>query len=456
MYNADLALDKAPPIDAPFRFFLTAPLFGMGAAVLLVWFGPQALATRWTLPLLALTHLITLGVLAMVMVGAVVQMVAVVAGSPINHPRLLSGLVHIALVAGVVALGTALLGAGDGWMALAILFLGLGIAGFVVIALQTLMRAPRAHDTVLGMVLAVVSLAVTLGLGLSLAAGHAFESIPLQRFPLTDAHLGWGIAGWIGLLVVGVAFQVVPMFQITPNYPDWMRRWLIKVIFVGLLLWSIGDLLAFWVAPVWIWLARAGGVFLLAAFGAFAIITLRLQTQRRRRLPDVTTDFWRAGMIAVFIAGLVWLVAQIWPAFAGHHSYPLLLGTLLLGGFALSVVNGMLYKIVPFLVWFHLQNKMLTATSVTLVRVPNMKQIVPDVWARRQLRVHLAALLLLLGATLYPLFLTHLAAVAFFISFALLFWNVLGASFIYRRHLLQMSGAASPPIAQRNSIVAHG
>ncbi|KAA3629522.1 MAG: hypothetical protein DWQ09_04560 [Proteobacteria bacterium] len=455
MYNADLAFDKAPPLDTPFRFFLTAPLFGMAAALLLLWAGPDALATRWSPTLLALTHLITLGVLVMVMVGAVIQMVAVIAGSPAARPRLLGGIVHGALIIGVAGLGIGLLGLGSGWMLVAVIFLGLGITGFVVIALQTLLRAPRAHDTVLGMELAVIALALTLGLGLVLAFGHALEDVPLYRFPLTDAHLGWGIAGWIGLLLVGVSFQVVPMFQITPNYPDWMRRWLIKVIFAGLLTWSVGDLLAFWWNPGWVWVGRIGGVVLLGAFAVFAIVTLRLQSQRRRRLADVTTDFWRVGMVCAVLSGLVWLVAQLVPQFAHYRGYPLLLGSLLLGGFALSVVNGMLYKIVPFLVWFHLQNEMLSATNVTLVRVPNMKQIVPDLWARRQLRVHQVAMVLLLGAIVYPVFLTHLSAVAFFISFALLLWNIVGASFTYRKHHLRMTRPAVAPPVETTSPSAH-
>ena len=39
------------------------------------------------------------------------------------------------------------------------------------------------------------------------------------------------------------------------------------------------------------------------------------------------------------------------------QSYGMLLGVLMIVGFAMSVINGMLYKIVPFLVWFHLQSR---------------------------------------------------------------------------------------------------
>jgi hypothetical protein len=43
-----LSFEQAPPISVPFRFFLTAPLFGMAAGLLLLWQGPAALASRWT------------------------------------------------------------------------------------------------------------------------------------------------------------------------------------------------------------------------------------------------------------------------------------------------------------------------------------------------------------------------------------------------------------------------
>jgi hypothetical protein len=57
----------------------------------------------------------------------------------------------------------------------------------------------------------------------------------------------------------------------------------------------------------------------------------------------------------------------------------LLLGILLIFGFAVAVINGMLYKIVPFLAWFHLQAQLLGRA-----RIPNMKQLLPDAAVRRQ------------------------------------------------------------------------
>lgn len=53
--QALLSFDKAPPFAAPLRFFLTAPLFSLAAGLLLLFVGPDLLASRWTPGLLAAT-----------------------------------------------------------------------------------------------------------------------------------------------------------------------------------------------------------------------------------------------------------------------------------------------------------------------------------------------------------------------------------------------------------------
>jgi hypothetical protein len=67
--QALLSFDQAPPFPAPFRFFLTAPLFAMLAGLLMLWRGPDLFASRWTPSALAATHLITVGFMLQVMLG---------------------------------------------------------------------------------------------------------------------------------------------------------------------------------------------------------------------------------------------------------------------------------------------------------------------------------------------------------------------------------------------------
>ncbi|MGF1614634.1 MAG: hypothetical protein ACFCVA_12195 [Gammaproteobacteria bacterium] len=97
MKPAVLAFEQTPAFSIPLRFFLTAPLLGIAVAATLAYYGPAALQTRWSAATFAITHLITLGYLALIMVGAMIQLLAVVAGSPLPYTHVIATLVHLAL-----------------------------------------------------------------------------------------------------------------------------------------------------------------------------------------------------------------------------------------------------------------------------------------------------------------------------------------------------------------------
>lgn len=421
MNYSGLALDQAPPLSVPLRFFLTAPLFAMAAALLLLWGGPAALASRWTATTLAATHLMTLGFLSMVMFGAMLQLLPVLAGSPVPRPRLVSGLLHVLLTVGALALSTGLFSGQPGLMKFATVLLALAFTAFIAITAYSLYRSRSTHASVRTMGLAVAALAVAAGLGLYLAAGYGWGAGPARA--ITDTHLTWALLGWVGLLVVGVAYQVVPMFQMTPEYPAPLMRWLGRTIFALLVVWGGGQAV----------LARLGGdpivpvmftgVLLGAAFGLFAVATLRLQHRRRRRLPDVTLAFWRIGMASLLAAIAVWVLAQIAPGQADRLQYGLVLGMLVIFGFAFSVINGMLYKIVPFLVWLHL-NARRFATGKAGGRVPNMREIIPEPRMRLQFRTQMLALALLCTTPWWPEVLIYPAALALLVSCGMLWVNL--------------------------------
>ena len=161
-----LSFEQAPPFSLPLRFFLTAPLFLIAAAVLIV-LAPEALASRWTPQALALTHALTLGFLAMVMLGALMQMLPVVAGAPLPAPRLVAWISHLSLVLGTVALMAGFLTAEPAAYGIATVLLGGGFTVFLAAAAISLLRA-TAGVTVNGIRLAVLSLALTLLLGVAL------------------------------------------------------------------------------------------------------------------------------------------------------------------------------------------------------------------------------------------------------------------------------------------------
>ena len=416
-----LSLDQAPPIGVPMRFFLTAPLFSIAAAGMLLWQGPDMFASRWMPALLGTTHLLTLGFMGLAMLGAILQMLPVVAGTPMRRPALVAGVAHTLTTAGVVLLAAGLAGPLPAVLKAAMPILGGGLLFFAFAVVATLRRALPGNMTARAMRLAVLMLAATAALGLTLAANHAFGWWLRDRESATDLHLICGLLGWVGILIAGVAYQVVPMFQLTPAYPTTMTRWLAPLLF--LLLLGLG--LTWW-APA---LRPLFGVPLAATFAVFAATTLWLQTRRRRKLPDVTLHFWRLAMGCLLAAIALWLAAQVLPALREWDGYPMLLGVLMIVGFAISAINGMLYKIVPFLVWFHLTSRRGPGGPA----VPNVREILSATATRRQMWVHVCALAALLMAVPLPVVFVYPAAVLFAASNLWLWVNMLAAVRRYRR-----------------------
>jgi len=428
--TANLSLEQAPPISIPLRFFLTAPLFGIAAALLLIWYGPELMTSRWSPQVLALTHLLTLGFLAMVMSGALLQMLPVLAGISVPKVVFVGNLVHPLLSAGTLGLVGGFLLGSPILLKLAVVALGTGFFIYILAVAVALWRVKLPNATVTGMRMALLALIITVLIGLNLAVGLSGWGTLSYPSLYTDIHLTWGMLGWVALLLIGVSFQVVPMFQVTPDYPEWIKLWLPRVLLLGLAIWTMLYITAYkqQSSPFW---SFAWLIAMLAGYITFAVITLRLQKQRRRKITDVTLLFWRVGVTAIPVSFLVWTVGRFFPSVTEHVDMDLLLGVCMIFGAAIPLLNGMLYKIVPFLSWFHLQNRQL-ATMCMTVQIPNMKQFLPDRLAKRQFWVYLLALVCSLAAVFAPVWIVRPAGVVLALSFALLGYNLLQVVLRYR------------------------
>jgi len=436
-----LSLDQAPPISVPFRFFLTAPLFAMAAGIELLLFGDGILITRWAPLTIGVTHLLTLGFLAMVMCGAMLQMLPVMAGSPVPRVVLVGTLTHLLLTLGTILLQVALVSGHSMVMMIAVIVLGLCFALFTGAVGIALWRVHVPGSSVKGMRLAVTALAATVTLGIAVAVGFSGIGKMDHLALLTDIHLGWGVLGWVGLLLLSVSFQLVPMFQVTPEYPQWQRHYLPQAIFAGLLVWLLLRLGSHTVA----WFESAALLVLglvVAGYLLYSIDTLRLQQLRKRKIPDITLFFWRLGMLMLLFSALLWVSGLVFPPFGDSQQFSFLLGIGLIQGVALSVINGMLYKIVPFLCWFHLQSRQMALMCIK-VRVPHMKELLADRSTKRQFYLHLAALMFALVAVISPAWFLRPAALLFVLSNLWLLLNLATAVHRYRNTFKQLTPSTS-------------
>ncbi|MCW8855528.1 MAG: hypothetical protein OQK76_07960 [Gammaproteobacteria bacterium] len=423
-YN-QLSIDQAPSISAPFIFFLSAPLFAIAAALILIFNGPEIFQDRWLAQNLAITHLVTLGFITMVMIGAIFQLLPVLAGAPIPRPELSSRVIYGFYASGVICLATGF-NTSHQWLIKIALFL-LAIAFLVLLILVSiaLFKSDVSGGSAKGMRYSITGLWIAVILGLTLAAGHAWDSIPLLRH-ITGLHIAWAGIGWISMMIISIAYQVIPMFQITANYPKIIDKHLSTGVFLILLIWSLSYYAGTTEGFSLQWLKTLTALTLSLLLIAFASMTIRMQIQRKKRMADATLYFWLTGLINLIIALLLYCFASLL-----NLDLDFLIGIVFFIGFAISIINGMLYKIVPFLVWLHLHRK-LAFKAGSRSTIPTMNDVISSRKSLLQLYLHTLALLLTIAAVFMPERFTYLAAITWLINWSLLSLHLIQSILLYR------------------------
>lgn len=430
--HPNLSFDQAPPISVPYRFFLAAPWFGVMAGALLAWSGADLLASRWTPEILALTHLLTLGFMLQAMCGALFQFIPVAVGGNVWRPTLVANLLQPLLVVATLLLVAGLLFSHPRLLAFAVPLFLVALGGFVVVVALSVWRTPATGMTLWAMRMAIAGLAVTVLLGTLLAETLA-HGLALPVVELTNVHLAWGLGGWALMLLAGVSYQVVPMFQLTRPYPAWFARWFGPVLLLLVVSYSAQLLFD---DPAWL---PSVTLALLLVLPAYAGTTLWLQYTRRRQVHDATSMYFRTAMVALLAFSILGTACVLSPEIADDPRSDVVLGVLAIAGVFVSTITGMTYKIAPFLNWLHLQR-----LGAPLSAVPNMRKMIPVDDMTGQLRLHVLSVLLLLAAVWQPA-LARFAGAVLAASFAWLGWNLLAAVGRYRTFRDQIREASLCP-----------
>jgi len=355
MFNG-LSLDQAPPLSVVIRFFITVPVFGILLS-LIIFFNPHEVLIPTHPISLASIHLMFLGVITMSMFGALFQMQSVLGGRPIPSALGNAFLIHLFLVIGILSLCGAFIFSLPELFIIASIFLGASIL-YCANLILPLLFGGTPHDTLRGMRLALIALALTAVLGIVMASEYANSSFSSVHEAVRTSHYSFGLIGWIAALIIAVAFQVIEMFYVTTPYSSWCKRNAFRIIAASLLLkvlWMFTHLPYSWMFDLIVGALLSGFIF----------TTSKRLNQRKRRVSDVSIWFWQSGMVLLSLAILTY-GAFIGSGYDALQSVALIAFAL----FALAVILGMMGKIVPFLVWFHL-------SSAGYMDAPIMSNIIP-------------------------------------------------------------------------------
>ena len=394
--NSGLSLNQAPPIEVVLRLFFVGSLFGIVLSLML-FFWHNELANISAPHTLAIIHTFTLGVMASFMLGALFQMMPVLCGVHIKAPIDLSIRVYVTLSIGVIFLVTAFINGAVSLYILASIFLGYSLLISAYVMIKQLLSIKHSNSS-RGMLLALVALSITAILGIILVYIRAGFNLPFDYLAIKSIHYSFGLFGWIALLIISVAFQVVEMFYVTPKYSEKYAKYITIALFSLLLLYAIMKYLDLGVASIIPYI-------LAIIVGINAAITLIKFKQKKRPINDASIFFWIVGMVSLMLFSITFLVGL-----------PIFISAEFFAFFALSILFAMSYKIVPFLVWFHLNAK-------GYFDAPMMHEVISPKYAKINFWIYLSSIILFLIAIKFSI-IFYIGSFLLLLSFCMLSYSI--------------------------------
>lgn len=341
--TAGPAATNAPPFRLPGEHFSAALLFLLlGAMGLLFVAGDLAQGFYPATRVVAVTHLFTLGWITTSIMGALYQFLPVALGEPIRSERMAHATFAL-YVPGVLAFVAGLVSGHANIMVAGAATFGTGILLFATNLGRTLARAKRRDLTWWALAAADVYLVFTVAFGLALAGNLRWGYLGGHRFTALGTHLHVALAGWVLLVVIGVAHRMLPMFLLSHGAGDGFGKAAVALVAAGA---GTLSLLHHASAPFSRWLP---GVLIASGMVCFLVQARRFYAHRHRPSLDPGMRL-AAGALGLLAVGL----ALAGPVLAGVAS------PRVATAYVLAVVLGFsffvaahYYKIVPFLVWYH-------------------------------------------------------------------------------------------------------
>ena len=361
----------APSVFLPMRFFVVA-LLALFAAVALLVQRPNVLTTyHYNQHIIAITHLLVLGWVCSVVMGAVYQLVPVALETRLHSERMAKWqfVFHLVGFVGMVWMFWR-------WNMKQVGHFGTAFAVggglFIYNVARTLRRAPRWNVIATAIASSLFWLGLTMLVGLSVAAGkcsYEYETPltqsgwlrPLLRglqsagafmgrfdqMGAMHAHAHLGVLGCFVMLIVGVSYRLVPMFTISELQSPRRAAWSVGLLNIGL----AGAFVTILSRSAW------KPVFSLVIIAGLLLYGLELRAILRARKRQVLDGALKQFVTAL---GLLFPLAVLgavlsWPALpltALTGQLESLYGFLAILGVVSLAIIGMLYKVLPFLVWF--------------------------------------------------------------------------------------------------------
>ncbi|MGE3376604.1 MAG: hypothetical protein AB7O37_24005 [Vicinamibacteria bacterium] len=317
------------PMSVPFRYFGAAAGFQVAAWALLAANAGELAGFEGGLgPVFGALHLVTLGVLAMSAIGATLQLLPVATRQAVRALWAVK-LAWWLLVPGVALFAFAAATYRVPWLGPGAMLVT-GAFGIYAALMFANLRGARGMRVVVAHGWAALACLVLLAAtGLALVARYE-HGLALDHAAFRGAHLVLAAYGFMGLLAAGLSSFLLPMLAVAPPPKARHAYVVLALALAGITLAVLG------------WTKAGALVGLAAALGHVWLMERSLRARLRAPLGS--------GFLLVRVS---WACLLASLAAAALGASPALFGLLLVPGWLLTFLLGVLQRIVPFLASVH-------------------------------------------------------------------------------------------------------
>ena len=232
---------------------------------------------------------------------------------------------------------------------------------FLLDTLMTLRKVTNVTLTVKTVVASNLFLlaGIVTGFVMSLAVGAGL-SVDIGSW--LGAHAVMVLGGYVTLTIMGLSMILLPMFGLSHGFDETPVNRAFYLMIAGVVLyfvvtvagWELGKFLAF--------------VLMLASVTLYLYQVVIIYQTRARKENDIWAKSMFVGYGSLLLAAMIGLVYMM----TGKEDFLLSSAWFLIMGFFSFLINGHLYKIIPFLVWFERYSPL-----VGKEKVPMLHEMLP-------------------------------------------------------------------------------
>lgn len=345
--NPNSAISKTTSYKVVLPFYIYAGISFLVASLFLFAYSEVFLNHYYQPKILAITHIMALGWATMLILGASHQLVPVFIEGRLYSDKL-AYLSFLLLAVGVPVLVYGFYTFDMNIPAqLGGIFVVFAVLTFLINLAVSILKSNRDNIHAMFVITATFWLFYTVLLGLILVYNFNTDLLPDHSLHFLSLHAHSGILGWFLLLIVGVASRLIPMFLISKYTNDRLLWWIYAVINVALILYQC----------IFIFFDNGLSLFIpvimiLIAISLFVFYCIRaFQNRMRNKLDEQMKISLISVAMMLFLILLFIIIISMLCFSEVKPSLVLTYGFLIFFGWLSSLMLGMTFKTLPFIVW---------------------------------------------------------------------------------------------------------